>query len=207
MTNRIVYLVRHGEYSAPPGAAPEDGALTAAGIRQAELLADRLSAVPFAAIHHSPWARAAQTADILAEPHPDVPMFCCEELQECVPVVPPPGQLTPQQAHWFLGLETDVVRAGPRQAGAALDRFTGPTADPDGETRHELVVSHGNLINWLVCQALDAPPWSWLRMLDYHCALTVLLFMPDRTKLVSYNDMGHLPPELRGTEYPVDVRV
>jgi hypothetical protein len=32
-------------------------------------------------------------------------------------------------------------------------------------------------------------------------------YFPDRTRLISYNDMGHLPPSIRGTEYPLEARI
>jgi serine/threonine-protein phosphatase PGAM5 len=44
-------------------------------------------------------------------------------------------------------------------------------------------------------------------MLDYNCALTVIMYSPDRTRLISYNDMGHLPPSMRGTDYPMEARI
>jgi serine/threonine-protein phosphatase PGAM5 len=58
-----------------------------------------------------------------------------------------------------------------------------------------------------VAQALDAPDHAWLRMLHYHCALTVIMYSPDRNRLISYNDMGHLPPSMRGTDYPREARI
>ena len=127
MTRRVVYLVRHGE----AGGAEPGAVLTDAGRRQAALLAERLAQIPFAAIHHSPWDRAAQS----------------------------------------------------------------------------VLVTHANVVNWFVSQALDAPDWAWLRMLDYNAALTVILYLPDRVKLVAYNDTGHLPPDLRGTGYPQEARI
>jgi hypothetical protein len=48
-------------------------------------------------------------------------------------------------------------------------------------------------MNWFVAQALDAPDQARLRMLDCSGARTVILCFPDRTRLISYNDMGHLP--------------
>jgi hypothetical protein len=31
--------------------------------------------------------------------------------------------------------------------------------------------------------------------------------LEDRVKLASYNDMGHLPAELRGVDYPAELRI
>ena len=61
-----LYLVRHGEHQdAEHGMV--DGPLSARGRRQAELIADRLSGVPFDAVWHSPLVRATETARAVAE--------------------------------------------------------------------------------------------------------------------------------------------
>ena len=101
------------------------------------------------------------------------------------PPAPPPGR----------------CRASP--GGPAIQAYAGPVT----ENRRDLIISHGNLINWFVAQALDAPDQAWLHLLDYSCALTVILYFPDRTRLISYNDMGHLPPSMRGTDYPPEARI
>jgi serine/threonine-protein phosphatase PGAM5 len=202
MANRLLYLARHGEYEATQ-AEPEDGELTEIGRQQSELLGKRLLGIAFAAIHHSPWRRAVQTAEIVAEHLPGVPLHPSELLQECIPAVPDRQWLTPSQAEFFEHLSKDQVAAGPAQAAAAIQAYAGPVT----EDRCELIISHGNLVNWFVAQALEAPDHAWLRMLDYNCALTVIMYFPDRTKLISYNDMGHLPPSMRGTDYPMEARI
>jgi serine/threonine-protein phosphatase PGAM5 len=202
MANRLLYLARHGEYEAAQ-AEPEDGELTEIGRQQSELLGKRLHGIPFAAIHHSPWARAVQTAEIVAKHLPGVPLHPSDLLQECIPAVPDRQRLTPSQAEFFEHLPKDQVAAGPAQAAAAIKAYAGPVS----QDRRELIISHGNLINWFVAQALEAPDHAWLRMLDYNCALTVIMYFPDRTKLISYNDMGHLPSSMRGTDYPLEARI
>ena len=194
MTNRVLYLVRHGEH--------HDGVLTELGERQARLTGERLRGVPFAAIHHSPSRRAARTAELIAESQPGVALCPSDLLRECVPALPEPGFFSVEQRSFFESLPAGRLASGPAQAAAAVERLAGF----DGE-RFELVVSHGNLINWFVCRALDAPDHAWLRMLDYHCAVTVIMYFPDRVKLASYNDVGHLPPGLRGTGYPSEARL
>jgi probable phosphoglycerate mutase len=203
MGTRLLYLARHGESAAAQGPKPEDGELTEIGRQQAELLGRRLRGIPFSAIHHSPWRRAAQTAEAVAEHLPGVPLHPSALLQECVPVVPDRARLTPGQAGVFDRLSSEQLAAGPAQAAAALQAYAGPVA----EDRRELIIGHGNLINWFVARALDAPDHAWLRMLDYNCALTVIMYSPDRTRLISYNDMGHLPPSIRGTDYPGEARI
>jgi serine/threonine-protein phosphatase PGAM5 len=203
MATRLLYLARHGESEAAQAANTEDGELTEIGRQQSKLLGKRLRGLTFAAIHHSPWTRAVQTAEIVAEHLPGVPLHPSDLLQECIPAVPDRQRLTPSQAEFFDHLPKHWVAAGPAQAAAAIQAYAGPVT----EDRRELIISHGNLINWFVAQALDAPDQAWLRMLDYSCALTVIMYFPDRTRLVSYNDMGHLPPSMRGTDYPLEARI
>jgi serine/threonine-protein phosphatase PGAM5 len=203
MANRLLYLARHGESEATQAANPENGELTEIGRQQSELLGKRLQGIPFAAIHHSPSTRAAQTAAIVAEHLPGIPLLSSDLLQECIPAVPDRQRLTPSQAEFFDHLPKQRVAAGPAQAAAAIQAYTGLVT----EDRRDLIISHGNLINWFVAQALEAPDQAWLNMLDYSCALTVIMYFPDRTRLISYNDMGHLPPSMRGTDYPMEARI
>ncbi|MDT7728595.1 MAG: hypothetical protein QOI21_5171 [Actinomycetota bacterium] len=58
---KLLYLVRHGE----SGGDTECSELTETGRHQAALLGERLRGVPSTGIHHSPLARAAQTAAIV----------------------------------------------------------------------------------------------------------------------------------------------
>ena len=203
MANRLLYLARHGESEATHAGDPEDGELTEIGRQQSELLGTRLEGIPFSAIHHSPLRRAVQTAEIVAEHLPGVPLLASALLEECIPAVPDRQSLTSSQAEFFDQLPAQVVAAGPGQAAAAIQAYASPVA----EGRRELVISHGNLINWFVARALEAPDQAWLRMVDYNCALTVIMYTPDRTRLISYNDMGHLPSSMRGTEYPMEARI
>ncbi|POH85177.1 histidine phosphatase family protein, partial [Ralstonia pickettii] len=66
-----LYLVRHGEHQDAQHGL-EDGPLSPRGRRQAELIADRLSGVPFDAVWHSPLLRAAETARVIAERLPSI---------------------------------------------------------------------------------------------------------------------------------------
>jgi len=61
-------------------------------------------------------------------------------------------------------------------AAAAIERHA-VTADED---RHELIVTHNFLIGWFVRHALAAPDWRWLGLNQGNCALTVILYRPDR---------------------------
>jgi len=94
---------------------------------------------------------------------------------------------------------------GPKLAAAAIERFARPGDEP-GDT-HELIVTHNFFIGWFVSQALAAPPWRWLGLNQMNGALTIIAYQPGLPAgLISFNDAGHLPPELRWTGFPAAVR-
>jgi serine/threonine-protein phosphatase PGAM5 len=192
MAVRVLYLVRHGE-------AVDDGPLSPRGREQAELLAERLAGRPISAVHHSPLPRAAQTAKLIGARLPGVPLHESPLVGDYLPADVDPAGLPAGYAAFLAGF-TETERAeGPRLARAAVERFTGPV---EVDT-HELIVTHAFLIAWLVRHALDAPDARWIGLHQSNCALTVLLYRPQRPpELVMFNDMGHLPPALRWTGFP-----
>jgi broad specificity phosphatase PhoE len=195
----FLYLVRHGE------AVPHDGPLSPTGERQAQLTGQRLTDVPLSAIHHGPLPRAAQTARIIADSLPGVPVLSCDLAGDYLPSDPGPDDLPPSYAD-FMGQFTAAERAdGPGLAASAIERFTQPTGDDSDD--HELVVTHNFLIGCLVSRALAAPAWRWLGLNQMNCALTVIAYRPARPpSLISFNDAAHLTPELRWTGYPSPLR-
>ncbi|WP_327116331.1 histidine phosphatase family protein [Streptomyces sp. NBC_01341] len=202
---RYLYVARHGEASA------DETELTENGRRQALLLGERLRDVPFAAVHHGPLPRAAQTARLVHERlRGDVPLRVAEPAGDYVPYVPRREELPAESADRLLAFVAQVPEEertrGPELARAALTRFTGCAAGD--EPRHELVVTHAFLAAWLVCDALDAPAWRWLGLNHSNAALTVIRYTPGRpAALVMVNDMGHLPEELRWTGFPPELRI
>ncbi|HZE31932.1 MAG TPA: hypothetical protein VE198_10895 [Actinoallomurus sp.] len=55
---------------------------------------------------------------------------------------------------------------------------------------------------------LNAPPWGWLGLNHCNAALTVIRYAPERpASLLVYNDMTHLPRELRWTGFPPELRI
>lgn len=195
MANRFLYLVRHGE-------AIDDGALSEAGERQARLTGERLRGVPFAAIHHSPLPRAARTAALISAHHPDVPVHASELVGDYLPSVP--DAVPPVYKEFLAQFSAAERNSGPPLAAAALARHARPV-DAD---RHELIVTHNFLIAWFVRDALDAPDARWLGLNQGNCGVTVIRYRADRpAQLLVHNDLGHLPPELRWTGFPPELRV
>lgn len=201
---RYLYLARHGE------AAPDESALTETGRHQARLLGERLRDVPLAAIHHGPLPRAVQTAELIADRLDGVPVRSSEAAGDYLPYLPREEELPPESAEHLLGwldqfspLERET---GPRLAREALELFAGPVAGdrPD----HQLVVTHNFLIAWLVRAALDGPSWRWLGLAHCNAALTVIRYPPDQPAgVLVYNDMTHLPEQLRWTGFPPELRL
>jgi probable phosphoglycerate mutase len=184
---RYLYLARHGE---------ADDGLTPAGRRQAELLADRLAAVPLAAVTHSPLPRAVQTAAAWPQAQPSI------VVGDYPPYVP--EQVPATFAPVIEGWSADELRDGPRLAAQALARFAVPA---ERET-HELVITHSFLIGWFVRDALGAPPERWMGLNTGNAALTVIRYSDDRPPaLMLHNDMSHLPPVLRWTGFPPHLRL
>ncbi|MFF3559871.1 histidine phosphatase family protein [Streptomyces sp. NPDC002574] len=201
--SRYLYLTRHAE------ALPDESGLTENGFRQAELLGERLRGTPLAAVHHGPLPRAAQTAALIGERlGAAVPVEANELAGDYPPHFPRESELPPDSAYYlsrFLDRFGPEDRAwGPQLAREALARFTGPPAA--GKATHELVVTHNFLIGRLVSAALDAPPWRWLGLDHANAALTVIRYTPGRPhSVLLYNDMRHLPEELRWTGFPAEL--
>ncbi|MEB3964395.1 histidine phosphatase family protein [Streptomyces kunmingensis] len=201
---RYLYLARHGE------ATDDESELSSRGRRQAELLGERLRRTPLASIHHGPLPRAAQTAQLIHGRLDGVPVHRSESAGDYLPYLPAREELPPETADATLErlarFPADARELGPGLARDAVARFTGPV---NGDRpRHELVVTHNFLIAWLVRDALDAPSRRWIGLSHGNAALTVIRYAPGRpASLLVYNDTGHLPPELRWTGLPPELRV
>ena len=200
---RYLYLARHGE------ASPDETELTENGRRQAVLLGERLRDSALASVHHGPLPRAAQTARLIGDRLDGVPLHVSEPAGDYVPYVPQREELPPESADAMLAhlatFPAGERERGPELALAASALFTGPVEGD--EARHQLVVTHAFLIAWLVRAALDAPAWRWMGLNHANAALTVIRYAPGRPpSVVQFNDMSHLPPELRWTGFPPELR-
>jgi serine/threonine-protein phosphatase PGAM5 len=197
MANRFLYLARHGE-------AIDDGELSDAGRQQARLLGQRLAKVPLSAIYHGPLVRAVQTAEILSESFPGVPVVSAEAVGDYFPPVPDLRELPDVYARFLSDVSTDEFTLGARLAAEAIARHTAPVA----VDTHELIITHNFLAGWLVRHALDAPDQRWLGLNHGNCALSVIRYRPDRPPtLVTFNDLSHLPPAIRWTGVPPELHI
>lgn len=203
MTTRHLYLARHG-------AADAFGTLTDIGRRQAGLLSERLAGVPVDAVWHSPLPRAEASAHELARHLPDVPVAEAAELVDHVPYVPAPAETPASWIGFFDGYDEAEAASGHRLAEALVARFAKVPDAPARGARpdtHEVLVTHAYPIAWLVRHALDAPPSRWLGLNSANTALTVIEYRDGLPPtIVMFNDMSHLPADLRWTGFPERVR-
>ena len=190
MPRTRLYLVRHGEQDPVFDHAPSGG-LSALGRSQASRVGERLSSVPFAAIHHSPLTRAAETASIVAGHLPGVPGHACDLVADRTPV-PSPARRDqyPDRWHaWLDGAPADERDEDAAALRAAVAHF-GVTGDED---RNELLITHNFVIGWFVRHVLDAPEWRWIGLNQANCAVTIVEWDAGRPPmLIAFNDTGHL---------------
>jgi hypothetical protein len=114
---RFLYLVRHGN------ASPHDGPLSEAGREQARLAGQRLRAVPLAVIHHGALHRAAQTAAIIAQGFPGVPVSASDLAGDYIPSDPDPADLPPRFARLVASFTAAERAEGARLASAAIEQL------------------------------------------------------------------------------------
>lgn len=195
MATRHLYIARHGN-------ADVLGKLTGAGRAQAGLLGKRLAHLPIDAVWHSPLPSAAESAkEVAAQLRPGTPVAKAAELIDHVPYVPRPEETPHAWVPFFDGYDPAEAAAGNRIARSLAARFT-TTAD-QGDDIHEVLITHSNPIAWLIRDALDAPPVRWLSLDSANTALTVIEYRPGVPPSVTmFNEMSHLPAELRWTRFP-----
>ncbi|WJY99330.1 hypothetical protein CHAN_03515 [Corynebacterium hansenii] len=86
-----------------------------------------------------------------------------------------------------------------------MDRFA--VAPESGEDVHEVLITHAYPIAWLLRDAFGAPPERWLGVESANAALTVIEYrLQLAPSVIMFNDMSHLPEELRWTGFPERLR-
>ena len=198
MAITLLYLVRHGEQEHASGGGEDPGAgLSALGQEQAGYLGRRLARVPFDVIRHGPARRAAETAAILAQYLPGVPVTESDLLADRTPV-PVAGQegSVPAEYRWFL----DTVPEQERDPGGSrLNAAIAQLGVVGGADRCELLVTHNFVIGWFVRHVMYAPWWRWMGLNQFNCGLTIIRVSDEEhPALVTFNDIGHLPVDRRG---------
>jgi len=181
-----LHLVRHGEAASDEAADP---GLSERGRRQAEAVATRLAHSAIDALVHSPKRRARETAGIIGTHLPHVPVESSEQADDRTPVPTDPSTV-PERYRSFL----DRVPAAERDPdGRRLDAAVDHLGALGTGDRSVIVVTHAFVIGWFVRRALDAPTWRWLGLDPFNGAVTTIEYTSDGSRLVAFNDSGHLP--------------
>ncbi|MBU2669788.1 histidine phosphatase family protein [Actinoplanes bogorensis] len=154
---------------------PGDVGLAEDGRRQAALLGERLVGAGITRINHSPLARAVETAAIVSAALPGVPVEVAAELDDIDP------------------------SDDPAASDAMVARFSDRPAD-------ELCITHNFQVAWFLRAALEAPAERWVGLNSCNTGVTVLRSRPGKKPHpLVFNDVTHLPPELRWTGFPPEL--
>jgi broad specificity phosphatase PhoE len=141
--------------------------------------------------------RARQTAKIINRYFPHLQLLQSKLLRECTPPT------------WRKDISAEVPEALLLKCKIQLDEAFSIYFTPSPLIhQHDIIVCHGNVIRFFVAKILKVNPKSWLGMIISNCSLTVVRIFPDgKKRLVSFNDIGHIPPNMQtdtGAIYPTD---
>jgi serine/threonine-protein phosphatase PGAM5 len=187
---RTLYLIRHGQYDHEDVGDPVDGpGLVPLGVAQARLVAARLRAMPveMTSLHSSTMTRARQTALVIQADLSELELQQSDLLRECTPPT------------WREDVMAEVVPEKAAECAEHLERAIAEYFVPSPDRgRHDIIVCHGNVIRYFVTKILGVDLKSWLGMSIGNCSLTGVRIKPNGTMtLLSFNDVGHLPPNLQ----------
>ena len=190
--SRYLYFVRHGEQVDAEFGLPE-GPLSERGRQQASLIADRLQSIRFDAAYTSPLQRAIETAGVITERLNLDEATPSALLMDCISSGPEEGMPSAFEP-FFGGVTEEQIAAGQAQMNDALAEWLAPSR----EDRHELLITHNFVIAWFVREVFGASSWRWIGINQANCGLTIIRVRSAKPPvLLTHNDLGHLPPELR----------
>jgi broad specificity phosphatase PhoE len=190
--SRYVYLVRHGEQVDAEFGLPE-GPLSDRGREQAERIADRLSPITFDSAVTSPLQRAIETAEVITSRLGIAPAEPSALLMDCVPAGPSPDMPAVFEP-FYGGITEEQISAGEAQMADATAEWLAPSRDD----RNDLLITHNFVIAWFVREVFGAAAWRWMGINQANCGLTIIRVRTAKPPvLLTHNDLGHLPPELR----------
>lgn len=207
----VLYIIRHGETDFNRDGrfqGQTDVPMNQLGRRQSEAVAARLAAVPLDVVYSSDLARAQECARIIAGPRTVVLDPRLREahvgrvagLTQAQIAVREPDYAAAfardPDATPFPGGESalDVCRRAMEAFRTIVERY------PDGRVA---VVTHGALIKMVIADVLALPLPERHRTVFENCGLSVVEWGPQRRRIKSLNDTGHLaeaPSEVR-TEF------
>ena len=214
MAVRHIYLVRHAQREAAAGPDEFGPGLSLLGWKQAHYTARRLATLKIDVIHTSSLRRTMETARIIALEFADIPIRPSPLLWECIPAMPDfavewhkthlnvdkdtlkvPPEITPWVGLWRDETSVREIEEGFEQARQAWQKYFVPAR---GKDRNDIIVCHGNILRYFVMRALMVPPEAWCNTDLYNCGISEIVIGDDgRIMLLSHNDNGHLPAEMK----------
>lgn len=189
MATRYIYLIRHGKYdSTIPTNNPKGTGLIPLGIKQATLTAERLKKIPATSVFYSSMLRAEQTAKIIMRELPHTKHVSTKLIWECVPGIPS------LYAESFSNVSALRLKRDEQRAHQVFTKFFKPSRKKE---QHDIIVTHGNLIRYLICLSLSIPTKLWNNFAISNCGISKIQVLENGIIiLLSHNDVGHLPLNL-----------
>ncbi len=182
---RYLYLIRHGSYRSGNG-------LSELGMQQSSFVREYFRDITVSAIHCSILQRAVETAEIIRTGFPNLELQATRLLNESIPTVPEAMREYVTESR--PDLTPEKLAENRERADRAFEKFFQPSPAQD---LHEVIVSHGNLIRYLVCRALDVDTDAWRHMRPYHCGISRFAINKSHgCVMISFNEMGHIPRDL-----------
>jgi len=190
--SRNIILIRHGQYNLE-GEEDKDRYLTELGLEQAKITGARLAemALPYTSISVSRMKRAIQTAHLIQQYLPDVPL----SPEDSILNEGPPIQSEPESA-WCKKIPEYKFSVDGARIEAAFRKYFHRAEAAQNEDSYEIVVCHANVIRYFLCRALQLPPEKWLSFSLRHASMTWIVIRPDgKVHCRGIGESGHFPAD------------
>lgn len=185
---RHLLLIRHGQYNLA-GNGDAERYLTPLGREQASGTGQRLAqlGLPYTKIIQSSMTRAMETAELISNEIPSVPVEKPDDiLREGAPIRP-----EPDVGSWKADAD---FRADGSRIEAGFRKYFHRADGTQEKDSYEVMVCHANVIRYYVCRVLQLPPEAWLRMSLKHASITWITIRPNgRVGVMCLGDAGHFP--------------
>ena len=197
---RTIYLVRHGLNETSQKVDPAIGpGLAPLGVVQARLIATRLRGLPitFTSLTSSTMTRARQTAQIIGESFPQLPLANTPLLSECTPRT--------WNEEIMKNEKPAKLDAAEAQLNEAFAKFFVAATERD---ENDLLVCHANVIRYFVTKALGVDTKAWRNFFLANCSLTIIQVTPTGVfRVLAVGDVGHIPLTLQSGLTPTEPRL
>ncbi len=96
---------------------------------------------------------------------------------------------------YIKGISTEEIARDRQQAEKAFEQYFRPAGE---QNEYEAIICHGNLIRYFICRVLQVSPLIWMNFEIYNSSISTVEIDPmGNAILLSYNESGHLPEELK----------